>query len=190
MGSYQEHVRVSHSARLVHGGSDKYAKVLSVERPLGSLPAVAADEADEADRHVESQVGSMHERKRKMADLSRGFVGLPGGYGTLEEVAEMVTWTQLGIHAKPVVLLNVAGFFAPLKAFVDNAVREGFIGEHNRQFLAFVDCPAGTDEATFDWGGAALALMREWERQGNGGGKQFGFDWQDHHRRRLSTDVA
>jgi len=72
-------------------------------------------------------VPSMHARKQLMADLSDAFVALPGGYGTLEEFAEIVTWAQLGIHRKPVGLLDVAGYFAPLVAFVDQGVRQGFI---------------------------------------------------------------
>ena len=72
-------------------------------------------------------VGSMHERKAMMADLSDGFVALPGGYGTLEELCEVVTWSQLGIHPKPCGLLNVDGYYDPLLAMFDRGVEEGFI---------------------------------------------------------------
>src|SRR5207249_8206773 len=78
---------------------------------------------------------SMHERKALMADLSHGFVGLPGGYGTLDETFEMLTWAQLGLHHKPVGLLNVAGYFDGLLAFLDLTVREGFIKPPHRQLL-------------------------------------------------------
>jgi uncharacterized protein (TIGR00730 family) len=61
----------------------------------------------------------MHERKQIMAKESEGFLGLPGGFGTLEEVMEMTTWTQLGIHKKPVILLNVDGFYSPLRDFIE-----------------------------------------------------------------------
>ena len=77
-------------------------------------------------------VGSMHERKARMAELADGFVALPGGMGTLEELAEMITWAQLGLHAKPVGLLDVAGYYAPLTAFFDRATAEGFIRREHR----------------------------------------------------------
>jgi uncharacterized protein (TIGR00730 family) len=74
-------------------------------------------------------VGSMHERKALMADLSDGFVALPGGFGTLEEFCEVLTWSQLGLHSdpKPCGLLDVAGYFEPLVALFDRGVDEGFI---------------------------------------------------------------
>lgn len=80
-------------------------------------------------------VGSMHERKALMAELSDGFAVLPGGLGTLEELSETLTWGQLGIHAKPCGLLNVAGYFDPLIAFVDHAVAEGFVKPEFRALL-------------------------------------------------------
>ncbi len=72
-------------------------------------------------------VGSMHERKALMASLADGFVGLPGGLGTLEEVFEVLTWAQLGIHRKPVGLVDVDGYWAGLRAFVRHAATEGFV---------------------------------------------------------------
>jgi uncharacterized protein (TIGR00730 family) len=80
-------------------------------------------------------VGSMHERKALMADLSDGFIALPGGYGTLEEFCEMVTWSQLGLHCKPCGLLNVAGFFDSLLALFEHAIAERFIVEAHRNLL-------------------------------------------------------
>ena len=77
-------------------------------------------------------VKSMHERKALMSDLSDGFIALPGGFGTFEEFCEMVTWSQLGIHSKPCGLLNVEGYYDPLLAQFDHAVREGFLREDNR----------------------------------------------------------
>jgi uncharacterized protein (TIGR00730 family) len=78
-------------------------------------------------------VRSMHERKAMMADLSEGFVALPGGMGTLEELFEVLTWAQLGLHARPCGLLDVDGYFRPLTAFLDHAVTEGFVRpEHGR----------------------------------------------------------
>lgn len=77
-------------------------------------------------------VASMHERKALMASLSDAFIALPGGFGTLEEFCEVVTWTQLGLHRKPCGLLNVAGYYDPLVALVDRAVADGFIRPENR----------------------------------------------------------
>ncbi len=77
-------------------------------------------------------VRSMHERKARMAELSDGFVALPGGMGTLEELAEIVTWAQLGLHAKPCGLLDVAGYWRPLAGFLDAAVAEGFVRPAHR----------------------------------------------------------
>jgi uncharacterized protein (TIGR00730 family) len=88
-------------------------------------------------------VDTMHQRKALMADLADGFAALPGGYGTADEFFEILTWGQLGLHAKPMGLLNVAGFFDPLLAWLDRAVVEGFLrGEH--QSLLRV---AGEEEA-------------------------------------------
>jgi uncharacterized protein (TIGR00730 family) len=80
-------------------------------------------------------VASMHERKAMMAELSDGFVALPGGLGTLEEVAEMLTWSQLGLHTKPVGFLNVAGYYDLLLEFLDHGVTEGFLRAENRQLI-------------------------------------------------------
>src|SRR6476659_9409503 len=72
-------------------------------------------------------VGSLHERKALMAELSDAFVALPGGFGTLDELMEQLTWSQLGLHRKPVGLLDVEGFWAPLIALARHAVEEGFV---------------------------------------------------------------
>jgi len=80
-------------------------------------------------------VRSMHERKTLMADLADAFIALPGGYGTLEEFFEAVTWTQLGIHRKPCGLLNVDGYYDALLALLDRAVSDGFIREANRSLV-------------------------------------------------------
>jgi uncharacterized protein (TIGR00730 family) len=77
-------------------------------------------------------VASMHQRKSQMADMSDGFIALPGGIGTLEGFFEILTWGQLGIHAKPSGILNVAGYFDELIGFLDHAVQEGFLTEEHR----------------------------------------------------------
>ncbi len=81
------------------------------------------------------RVGSMHQRKALMADLSDAFVALPGGMGTLEEMAEVLTWSQLGLHRKPCALLDVDGYWRPLVAFFDHAVEEGFLRPEHRAVL-------------------------------------------------------
>jgi uncharacterized protein (TIGR00730 family) len=80
-------------------------------------------------------VGSMHERKMLMADLSDGFVTLPGGYGTLEEFFEVLSWAQLSIHEKPCGLLDVDGFWDPLSTLFDQAVTEGFVHPNHRSLV-------------------------------------------------------
>ncbi|KAL6609480.1 hypothetical protein ACP70R_039449 [Stipagrostis hirtigluma subsp. patula] len=80
-------------------------------------------------------VSGMHERKAEMARFADAFIALPGGYGTLEELLEVITWAQLGIHKKPVGLLNVDGFYDPLLSFIDLAVNEGFITEEARRII-------------------------------------------------------
>jgi uncharacterized protein (TIGR00730 family) len=80
-------------------------------------------------------VRSMHERKALMAEIADAFVALPGGYGTLDELFEAITWGQLGIHRKPIGLLDVEGYFGPLLAFVDRAVESGFIRPQYRELF-------------------------------------------------------
>ena len=80
-------------------------------------------------------VDSMHTRKALMADLSDGFIALPGGIGTLEELLEVLTWTKLGFHAKPCGVLNVAGYFDLLLSFLGHVVDQGFMGEAHRHSL-------------------------------------------------------
>jgi hypothetical protein len=81
------------------------------------------------------EVGSMHERKQLMYDLADGFIALPGGLGTLEELAEVATWTQLGLHAKPVVLLDVADYWKPLVQQLDRMVEVGLMKKANRAII-------------------------------------------------------
>ncbi|MCU0307151.1 MAG: TIGR00730 family Rossman fold protein [Thermoleophilia bacterium] len=86
-------------------------------------------------------VGSMHERKALMADLADAFVALPGGVGTLEEIVEVMTWTQLGLHDKPCGLLNVSGYYDGLAAYLDHAVAEGFVRPVHREMLSVASEP-------------------------------------------------
>jgi len=86
-------------------------------------------------------VDSMHERKALMAERSDAFLALPGGLGTLEEVAETISWTQLGLHDKPTGFLNVNGFFDPLRAQFDRMVEDAFVLPAHRGSIFFGDCP-------------------------------------------------
>ncbi len=86
-------------------------------------------------------VASMHQRKSQMADMSDGFIALPGGIGTLEGLFEILTWGQLGIHAKPSGILNVEGYFNGLTGFLDHAVREEFLTEAHRNAIIVESSP-------------------------------------------------
>jgi uncharacterized protein (TIGR00730 family) len=86
-------------------------------------------------------VEDMHARKMKMMELSDGFIALPGGMGTLEELFEVLCWAQLKIHAKPIGLLNTAGFFNPLLQMLDQMVDRGFLNSNNRSLLICEEDP-------------------------------------------------
>ena len=107
-------------------------------------------------------VGSMHERKALMADLSDGFVALPGGFGTFEEFCEVVTWSQLGLHPvpKPCGLLDVAGFYAPLVALFDRGVDEGFIRPVHRGLVLSGDDPGALLDDLAAW--TPPPVTRKW----------------------------
>jgi uncharacterized protein (TIGR00730 family) len=96
-------------------------------------------------------VGSMHERKALMADLSDAFVALPGGFGTLEEFCEVVTWTQLGLHPKPCGILNVLEYYSALLRMFDHAVEERFLKTENRALVLARDKPADLLQALEEW---------------------------------------
>jgi uncharacterized protein (TIGR00730 family) len=87
-------------------------------------------------------VDSMHERKAKMAELSDGFIALPGGWGTIEEIFEMLTWAQLGFHEKPCGLLNVASYYDHLFAFLEYAIDQRFVKEEYRPMIMMDRAPA------------------------------------------------
>jgi uncharacterized protein (TIGR00730 family) len=96
-------------------------------------------------------VGSMHERKALMAELADGFVALPGGMGTLEELFEVYTWTQLGLHSKPLGLLDVRSYYTKLVAFLDHAVEERFLTVEHREMLVVERRAAALLEAFRRW---------------------------------------
>lgn len=119
------------------------AAMAAGSRAIGVIPKALADleVAHEglSELHI---VGSMHARKAMMADLSDGFIALSGGIGTFEELFEIWTWGQLGDHAKPVALLNIAGFYDKLTAFLDDVVTAGFLRDAHRAMLMVDRDPA------------------------------------------------
>ena len=84
---------------------------------------------------------TMHTRKARMAELADAFIALPGGYGTFEELFEIITWAQIGLHRKPIGLLNTTGYYNPLLAMIDHADAEGFIYNEHRQLLTCKNTP-------------------------------------------------
>ncbi|KAF8871955.1 hypothetical protein CPB85DRAFT_1350947 [Mucidula mucida] len=124
----------------------------------GSAPSVHG-----VGRLEEIVVDTMHERKVEMAKRVDGFVALPGGFGTYEELMEVTTWTQIGMHAKPVIILNVLSFYDPIRGLIQNGIAAGFIAPINEKIVVFVDGPADLEEhASFDWGSAALEAVDAW----------------------------
>ena len=112
---------------------------------IGVLPEVLNDnELAHGGLTVLERVATMHERKARMHELADAILALPGGYGTLDEMLEAVTWAQLGIHAKPCILINTANYWDGLLAFLDTAVTAGFLVPRNRALLRTA---ANSDEA-------------------------------------------
>jgi hypothetical protein len=111
---------------------------------IGIIPQVLVDK-EVAFTHLQDLriVNSMHERKALMAELADGFISMPGGFGTLEETIEMLTWTQLGIHEKPIGLFNIEGYFDRLCGFIDHMVSEGFLVQGFRDMLLMDHQPDG-----------------------------------------------
>ncbi len=105
-------------------------------------------------------VASMHERKALMASLVDGFIALPGGLGTFEETLEVLTWSQLGIHRKPVGVLNVAGYFDGLRGMLGHAVVEGFVRREYLSLLLFAEQPPSLLDALAAW--QPPAIIRAW----------------------------
>lgn len=163
--------------------------LVSFEKPSSGDGPSSADGGKEAERTMtreqlkrvdtneaipSSEVGEtiivtdMHTRKNMMAQKvvsggpGSGFVALAGGYGTLEEVAEMVTWNQLGIHKVPVVLVNVDGYWNGLIDYVKHSIQEGFVGEANANILAVVEDPKDVVEALRNYKVAEGRFKLDW----------------------------
>ena len=136
-----------HSITLVYGGGAAGlmgavadAALAAGGRVIGVIPRGLFDREivhEGLDELVE--VASMHERKQKMFELSDAFVALPGGLGTLEELAEIATWGQLGLHAKPIVTLGSGGYWRPLHALLRSAADAGFVKERNLDLIVDVE---------------------------------------------------
>jgi uncharacterized protein (TIGR00730 family) len=119
---------------------------------IGVIPQALMDlelaRPDLTQLHV---VPDMHTRKAKMAELSDGFIALPGGFGTLDELFEMITWGQLGFHQKPIALLNHEGFYAPLIEMVEHMMRQGFVRQQHRGLFVSGQTPVDTLQAMRAW---------------------------------------
>ena len=129
--------------RLVYGGSNVGLMRIIADscmaaggEVIGVMPQMMVAK-EIANRNVSKLhiVGTMHERKAMMADLADAFIALPGGFGTFDELFEIVTWRQIGLHAKPIGLLNTSGFFEPLLRLADHAAAEGFVRVPDRALL-------------------------------------------------------
>ena len=136
-------VLLQHDFELVYGGASKGTMGVLADSVLrrggkvhGVIPSILADK-EVAHRGITELhvVATMHERKAMMASLVDGFIALPGGFGTLEELIEVLTWGQLKLHGKPCGVINVGGYFDSLLAFLDHAEAEGFLRPENRAML-------------------------------------------------------
>ena len=110
---------------------------------IGVIPESFADRVGHENLTELHVVSTMHERKTLMFDLSDGFIALPGGMGTIEELFEILTWAQLGFHTKPCGLLNICGYFDSILAFLENAVTQQFVRQEHRDML-LVDVDPGS----------------------------------------------
>jgi uncharacterized protein (TIGR00730 family) len=123
-------------------GETARAAMAAGGRVIGVIPN-HLNTSERAYQEVELKVvETMHERKQAMADLADGFIALPGGLGTFDELFEILTWNQIGLHGKPVGVLNVAGYFDPLLGVIEQAVREGFAPPTARSRILVGAAPA------------------------------------------------
>ena len=143
-------VLAAHEIALVYGGSNvglmgtvADAVLAAGGQVIGVIPRSLVDREVAhrglADLRV---VETMHERKALMADLADGFIAMPGGFGTFDELCEILTWAQLGIHSKPVGLLNTLGYWDPFLLFLDHAVDAGFLRSAHRRLLEVNEGPS------------------------------------------------
>ncbi len=136
--------------RLVYGGASRGlmgaladAALEAGGEVIGVIPrALFKSEIAHSGLTTLYEVGSMHQRKAKMESLADAFIALPGGFGTFDELFEIITWAQLGIHEKPIGLLDVADYFVPFLSLVRHAASEGFIPPRNLDLIHYSDDPA------------------------------------------------
>ena len=134
-------------------------------RVVGVIPeSLMGKEVDHEGLTALEVVSSMHERKARMAELSSGFVALPGGLGTLEELFEVWTWGQLGFHHKPCGLLDVDGYYASLLDFLDRSVDEGFVRPVHRSMLVVAEEAANLLDRLRDW---TPPVVQKWLDRGD-----------------------
>ena len=111
-------------------------------RVIGIIPKKIYEKVEHIDLSGLHVVEGMHERKAKMYESAEGFIAMPGGIGTIEELSEVFTWQQLGYHCKPVGVLNISGFFDQFLSFADHMVNEGFLSSKHRDMLLVEEEPA------------------------------------------------
>jgi uncharacterized protein (TIGR00730 family) len=153
--------------RMVYGGAHVGLMGAAADAALaagahvtGVIPrALVAKEIAHAGLSDLRVVSSMHERKAMMADLADGFIALPGGWGTLEEFFEVLTWAQLGLHAKPCGLLNVAGYFDGLLDFIGHSIEQGFV---RREYRGMVTVGSSPDELFAAMAAYQSPVVQKW----------------------------
>lgn len=133
---------------MVYGGADvglmnqvAEAALQRGGRVVGVIPSAFAYKIKHTGLTQLHVVDSMHQRKALMAELADGFIAMPGGFGTLDELFEILTWAQLGFHQKPCGLLNVASYFDHLLLFLDHVAQEGFLRSEHRQMIQVASTP-------------------------------------------------
>ena len=134
--------------KLVYGGASvglmgkvADAVIKSGGSAIGVIPKMFADKVSHPGLTELHILDTMHQRKAMMFELSDGFIALPGGFGTIEEITELLTWAQLGLNKKPCGIINVNGYFDKLLAFFDCGVADGFIKQEHRDMLIVEDSP-------------------------------------------------
>jgi uncharacterized protein (TIGR00730 family) len=169
-------IRTEKDGTLRNGEAHTDSPMLKAERSMSFEDLERIDGQDDPDKKIvpESEFGvttivpDMHTRKRMMAQAVQGggpgsgFVALAGGYGTMEEVMEMVTWNQLGIHQLPIVLVNIDGYWDGLLQWVRNSIQEGFVGESNASILSEVKSTDDVVEALRDYKVAEGRFQLDW----------------------------
>ena len=139
---------VSKDIELVYGGGNvglmgELARTVLENggRAIGVIPKKIYEKVEHIELTELHIVDGMHERKAKMYELADGFIALPGGIGTIEELSEVFTWYQLGYHKKPIGILNINNFYELFNAFLDHMVEEGFIKEKHRNVMLIDEAP-------------------------------------------------